>query len=50
AAPQAASGSSSDDTARALGIIGIVVGAAGVGFGVFAGRRRTQAAGAGSTD
>lgn len=44
AAPQAAGGgSSSDDTARALGIAGIVVGAAGVGFGVFAGRRRTPA-------
>ncbi len=30
----------SDDTARALGIAGIVVGVLGVGFGVFAGRRR----------
>jgi uncharacterized protein YcnI len=41
---QAASGGSdSDGTARALGIAGIVVGAAGVGFGVFAGRRRTAA-------
>ena len=36
-----ASGSSSDDTARGLGIAGIVIGALGVGFGVFAGRRRT---------
>jgi uncharacterized protein len=44
AAPQAAaSGSGSDDTARGLGIAGIVVGAAGIGFGVFAGRRRTPA-------
>lgn len=30
----------SDDTARALGITGIAVGALGVAFGVFAGRRR----------
>ena len=36
-----ASGSSSDDTARGLGIAGIVIGTLGVGFGVFAGRRRT---------
>ncbi|MFI0940968.1 YcnI family protein [Streptomyces sp. NPDC021020] len=44
-APKAASsGSSSDGTARALGIAGIVVGAAGVGFGILAGRRRTAAA------
>ncbi|WP_329177076.1 YcnI family copper-binding membrane protein [Streptomyces sp. NBC_01477] len=42
ATEQASSGGSdSDGTARALGIAGIVVGAAGVGFGVFAGRRRT---------
>ncbi|WP_327290011.1 YcnI family copper-binding membrane protein [Streptomyces sp. NBC_01198] len=34
-------GSDSDGTARALGVVGIVIGAAGVGFGVFAGRRRT---------
>ncbi|GAA2709076.1 MULTISPECIES: YcnI family protein [Streptomyces] len=33
----------SDGTARALGIAGIVVGAAGVAFGVLAGRRRTAA-------
>ncbi|ARF77224.1 hypothetical protein B7C62_17655 [Kitasatospora albolonga] len=33
--------SSSDTTARTLGIIGIVVGIAGVAFGVLAGRRRT---------
>ncbi|MFI2202046.1 YcnI family protein [Streptomyces sp. NPDC020192] len=30
-----------DTTARVLGIVGIVVGAAGVAYGVFAGRRRT---------
>lgn len=34
---------SSDTTARVLGIVGIVVGAAGVAFGVLAGRRRTAA-------
>jgi uncharacterized protein len=34
-------GSSSDDTARALGVAGIAVGVIGVGFGVFAGRRRS---------
>ena len=34
--------SDSDTTARVLGIAGIVVGAAGVAFGVFAGRRRTN--------
>ncbi|MGW7564706.1 YcnI family copper-binding membrane protein [Streptomyces tendae] len=34
------SGDSSDTTARVLGIVGIVVGAAGVGYGVLAGRRR----------
>ncbi|MFD9600161.1 YcnI family protein [Streptomyces sp. NPDC059970] len=33
--------SSSDTTARVLGIVGIVIGAAGVTFGVLAGRRRT---------
>ncbi|WP_156727885.1 YcnI family copper-binding membrane protein [Streptomyces apocyni] len=36
-----ASASSSDGLARGLGIAGIVVGAAGVAFGVLAGRRRT---------
>ncbi len=36
----AAKPSGSDTTARALAIAGIVVGAAGVGYGVFAGRRR----------
>ncbi|MFJ4962570.1 hypothetical protein EES43_14600 [Streptomyces sp. ADI96-02] len=39
----AASSSSSDGTARTLGVIGIVVGIAGVAFGVLAGRRRTSA-------
>ncbi|QIB44811.1 YcnI family copper-binding membrane protein [Streptomyces aureoverticillatus] len=33
---------SSDTTARTLGIVGIVVGAAGVAFGVLAGRRRVN--------
>ncbi|MCQ8770841.1 YcnI family copper-binding membrane protein [Streptomyces telluris] len=33
----------SDTTARTLGIVGIVVGAAGVAFGVLAGRRRPTA-------
>ncbi|WP_406726601.1 YcnI family protein [Streptomyces sp. GD-15H] len=32
-----------DTTARVLGIVGIVVGAAGVAYGVLAGRRRTSA-------
>jgi uncharacterized protein len=36
------SGSSSDNTARVLGVVGILVGAAGVAFGVLAGRRRTN--------
>ncbi|MFZ3569314.1 YcnI family protein [Streptomyces sp. BH097] len=35
-------GSGSDTTARTLGIVGIVIGAAGVAFGVTAGRRRTN--------
>ncbi|TXS41390.1 DUF1775 domain-containing protein [Streptomyces sp. uw30] len=34
---------SSDTTARVLGIVGIVVGALGVAYGVLAGRRRTDA-------
>ncbi|MBA4862993.1 YcnI family protein [Streptomyces sp. PSKA54] len=38
----AASADSSDTTARVLGIVGIAVGAAGVAFGVLAGRRRTS--------
>jgi uncharacterized protein len=43
---EAASGSSgSDTTARVLGVVGIVVGAAGVAYGVLAGRRRTTAEG-----
>ncbi|RVU27210.1 DUF1775 domain-containing protein [Streptomyces antnestii] len=49
AAPAAASSGSSSDgssdsdtTARVLGVVGIVVGAAGVAFGVLAGRRRTN--------
>jgi uncharacterized protein YcnI len=33
--------SSSDTTARALGVVGIVIGIAGVAFGVLAGRRRS---------
>lgn len=37
-----ASSDGTDDTARGLGIAGIVVGVIGVGFGVFAGRRRTS--------
>ncbi|WP_392676605.1 YcnI family protein [Streptomyces sp. LN785] len=39
----AAADDSSDGTARGLGIAGIVVGAAGVLFGVLAGRRRSRA-------
>ncbi|WP_328426225.1 YcnI family copper-binding membrane protein [Streptomyces sp. NBC_00443] len=34
---------SSDTTARVLGVVGIVVGALGVAYGVIAGRRRTDA-------
>ncbi|MCX5199980.1 YcnI family protein [Streptomyces sp. NBC_00237] len=34
--------SSSDTTARVLGIVGIIVGVAGVAFGVLAGRRRAS--------
>ncbi|QTD99572.1 YcnI family protein [Streptomyces cyanogenus] len=37
------SGSGSDTTARVLGVVGIVIGAAGVAYGVLAGRRRTAA-------
>ncbi|MEU5833934.1 YcnI family protein [Streptomyces diacarni] len=36
------SGDGSDTTARVLGVVGIVVGVAGIGFGVLAGRRRTS--------
>ncbi|MEV5781712.1 YcnI family protein [Streptomyces sp. NPDC048448] len=39
----AASPSDTDTTARVLGIVGIVVGAAGVAYGVMAGRRRVDA-------
>ncbi|MEE4541125.1 YcnI family protein [Streptomyces sp. V4-01] len=42
-AATASSGDTSDGTARALGVAGIVVGVIGVGFGVFAGRRRGDA-------
>ncbi|MFF3323224.1 YcnI family protein [Streptomyces sp. NPDC002889] len=37
----AASSAGSDTTARVLGVVGILVGAAGVAFGVLAGRRRS---------
>ncbi|MEU1122965.1 YcnI family protein [Streptomyces sp. NPDC005899] len=40
-AGEASSSSADDSTARVLGVIGIVVGIAGVAFGVLAGRRRT---------
>lgn len=43
AASDTASSDSTDTTARVLGIVGIVVGAAGVAYGVLAGRRRTNA-------
>ncbi|MFF9814630.1 YcnI family protein [Streptomyces sp. NPDC014006] len=43
AGTQASDGHDTDTTARVLGIVGIVVGAAGVAYGVFAGRRRTTA-------
>lgn len=39
---QAASDDSSDSTARVLGVVGILVGAAGVAFGILAGRRRAS--------
>ena len=38
-----AASADSDSTARVLGIVGIVIGAAGVAFGVLAGRRRSAA-------
>ncbi|WP_329118325.1 YcnI family copper-binding membrane protein [Streptomyces sp. NBC_01353] len=38
---EAAGSDSSDTTARVLGVIGILVGVAGVAFGVLAGRRRS---------
>ncbi|GAA2764456.1 YcnI family protein [Streptomyces paradoxus] len=43
AASDSTSSDSTDTTARVLGIVGIVVGAAGVAYGVLAGRRRTGA-------
>ncbi|MER5947540.1 YcnI family protein [Streptomyces sp. NPDC001904] len=42
AAASSDTSSDSDTTARVLGIVGILVGAAGVAFGVLAGRRRTN--------
>ncbi|MFF3848594.1 YcnI family protein [Streptomyces sp. NPDC002328] len=42
AAEASDSSGGSDTTARVLGIVGIVVGAAGVAYGVLAGRRRTD--------
>jgi uncharacterized protein len=42
-AETAAPADSSDTTARVLGVVGIVVGALGVAYGVLAGRRRTDA-------
>ncbi|MEV6190877.1 YcnI family protein [Streptomyces sp. NPDC051920] len=39
----AAAGDSSDTTARVLGVVGILVGLAGVAYGVLAGRRRAGA-------
>ncbi|CAL9493712.1 YcnI family copper-binding membrane protein [Streptomyces sp. enrichment culture] len=41
AAAEEASDDSTDTTARVLGVVGIVVGAAGVAYGVLAGRRRS---------
>ncbi|MEU0399919.1 YcnI family protein [Streptomyces sp. NPDC006197] len=38
---ETASASSTDTTARVLGVVGILVGVAGVAFGVLAGRRRS---------
>ncbi|MFV0134923.1 YcnI family protein [Streptomyces sp. HMX87] len=43
AAADAGSGDGTDTTARVLGVVGIVVGAAGVAYGVLAGRRRGTA-------
>ncbi|MFF7552061.1 YcnI family protein [Streptomyces olivaceus] len=43
-AADSGSGDGSDTTARVLGIVGIVVGAAGVAYGVLAGRRRDSGA------
>ncbi|MGC5034511.1 MULTISPECIES: YcnI family copper-binding membrane protein [unclassified Streptomyces] len=43
AADDSGSSDGTDTTARVLGIVGIVVGAAGVAYGVLAGRRRSNA-------
>ncbi|WP_020134081.1 YcnI family protein [Streptomyces sp. 351MFTsu5.1] len=43
AADEVAPADSSDTTARVLGVVGIVVGALGVAYGVLAGRRRSDA-------
>ncbi|MBT3154876.1 YcnI family protein [Streptomyces sp. CHD11] len=43
AASDAGDSGGTDTTARVLGVVGIVVGAAGVAYGVLAGRRRTTA-------
>ncbi|MFE2212332.1 YcnI family protein [Streptomyces canus] len=43
ATTEADAGDSSDATARVLGVVGIVVGALGVAYGVLAGRRRSDA-------
>ncbi|MFE9251850.1 YcnI family protein [Streptomyces sp. NPDC007088] len=42
-ASDSSAGSDSDTTARVLAVVGIVVGVAGVAFGLLAGRRRTTA-------
>jgi uncharacterized protein YcnI len=42
-AASASASDNTDTTARVLGVVGIVVGAAGVAYGVLAGRRRTTA-------
>jgi uncharacterized protein YcnI len=44
AAADTGSGGTDDTTARVLGVVGIVVGACGVAYGVLAGRRRDTAA------
>ncbi|MEV0243458.1 YcnI family protein [Streptomyces sp. NPDC050674] len=43
AASDSDSSDGTDTTARVLGVVGIVVGAAGVAYGVLAGRRRSEA-------
>ncbi|GGX16282.1 YcnI family copper-binding membrane protein [Streptomyces lomondensis] len=42
-ASDSASSDTTDTTARVLGVVGIVIGAAGVAYGVLAGRRRADA-------